>query len=137
MKPYILIDGDNVALISNPDANHLEPWEIKRGYEAFKEAKRGLYPAWDAAGREYVATRMKAPFPVRPEPYTLETDRVWAEAIDQRASLEGDLWREYGQKYPRPEHLFRESIFDAYVALLCKDFGFTAWDSEDYEPVRL
>lgn len=137
MKPYILIDGANIALLSNPDANHLEPWEIKRGYEAFKEAKHDRYPAWEAAGKEYVATRLKEPFPVRLEPHTLETDRVWADAIDARATLEGDLWAEYAKSHPKPERLWPERIFDAYVELLCRDFGFTAWDSEDYEPVRL
>lgn len=137
MKPYILIDGDNIAMLSNPDANHLEPWEIRRGYEAFKEAKRDLYPAWEKAGNEYVSKKLWMPFPVRPEPHTLETDRVWADAIDQRADFEKELWAEYRSKNPMPKRLMREEIFDAYVALLCKDFGFTAWDSKDYEPVRL
>lgn len=135
MKPIILIYGTEVVLLSNPYPARLEPWEIKRGFEAFKDAHPDLTQDWVRDGNEYVAKRMIVPFPVRPEPHTLETDRVWADAIDQRANLEGDLWREYADKHPKPERL--ERPFAAYVEILCRDFGFFRWDREDFEVAHL
>ena len=136
MKSYILIDEDCVAFLSNDIPNHLNASEIARGYEAFKNASNGLTLEWHKQSQMYVKGRIVEPFPERPEPYSLKTDKAWAKAVDQRRKLEDDLRSEYQEIHPVPEFKTKQELFKAYVGVLCHSFGFTLCPNS-HELVRL